>query len=221
MSDSLDKIGVQYAIEWPKQCFYWDWTRVKKWVEAHPLQKAHFDGCRFGLMNKKGEYIKKPWTVATTIPELFHKFIGRFCKGGHTHSKCTQESESYTSPFARTVHSSFATSCTEAPRSKARRANVAAVALQAPKAQSLSSYIPVAIRAIQHKQVLTVDERGEVRAQAFFDPDRLADAMTGLMHTAGLGDGSSQTWKMPLLTRRTRTYPRQGVAPRARKLARP
>ena len=32
MCDSLDKIGVHYAFD-----------RVKKWVEAHPLQKAHFD----------------------------------------------------------------------------------------------------------------------------------------------------------------------------------
>ena len=30
MSDSVDKIGVQYAIEWLKQCVRWDWTRVKK-----------------------------------------------------------------------------------------------------------------------------------------------------------------------------------------------
>ena len=60
MSDGLDKIGVQYAIEWPKHCVYWDWTRVKKWIEAHPIQKAHFDGCRFGLINKKGNISRSP-----------------------------------------------------------------------------------------------------------------------------------------------------------------
>ena len=107
MSDGLDKIGVQYAIEWPKHCVYWDWSRVKKWIGAHPIQKAHFDGCRFGLINKKGEYVKKPWTVATTIPQLYDKLSGKCCKGGHIHGKCTKESESYTSPFARTVHSTF------------------------------------------------------------------------------------------------------------------
>ena len=53
VSDGLDNVGVQYAIEWPKHCVYWDWTRVKKWTEAHPIQKAHFDGCRFGLINKE------------------------------------------------------------------------------------------------------------------------------------------------------------------------
>ena len=72
-----------------------------------------------------------------------------FCKGGHTHGECTKESESYTSPFARAVRSSFATSCTEAPNSKARRADMAAASSHG-----------------QHKQVLTVDER-EARAQAF------------------------------------------------------
>ena len=191
MSTGLDKIGVQYAIEWPKHCVYWDWSRVKKWIEAHPIQKAHFDGCRFGLINNKGEYVKKPWTVATTIPQLYDKFSGKCCKGGHTHGKCTKESESYTSPFARTVHSTFSASVAEAVQSKARRATVAAVATQVPKALSIPSHPPVADMAAQHKQVLTVDER-EYRAQAFFEnltnPDRLADAMAGLTPQAWVND---------------------------------
>ena len=91
-------------------------------------------------------------------------------------------------PFARAVHSSFCTSVSEARHSKARRANVAAVAIQA---SSLSFCLPVANMAAQRKQVLTVDER-EQRAQAFFDsmsdPDRLADAMARLTPQAWVTD---------------------------------
>ena len=98
------------------------------------------------------------------------------------------------------VHSSF--SASEAPHSNARRANVAAVAIQAPKAPSLYSRLPVAVMAAQRKQVLTVEER-EQRAQAFFDgltdPDRLADAMASLTPQAW-ATMSSRTWKIPLLT---------------------
>ena len=191
MSAGLDKVGVQYAIEWPKHCVYWNWSRVKKWIEAHPVQKAHFDGCRFGLINKKGEYVKKPWTIATTIHQLYDKFSGKCCKGGHFHGKCTKESESYTSPFARTVHSTFSASVAEALHSKARRATVAAVATQVPKALPIISHPPVADMAAQRKQVLTADER-ESRAQAFFEgltnPDRLADAMAGLTPQAWVND---------------------------------
>ena len=79
-----------------------------------------------------------------------------------------RKSESYTSPFARTVHSTFSAIVAEALRSKARRASVAAVATQVPKALPIISHPPVADMAAQHKQVLTVDER-ESRAQAFFE----------------------------------------------------
>ena len=108
-----------------------------------------------------------------------------------TTGKCTKESESYTSPFARTVHSTFSASVAGALRSKARRANVAAVATQVPKALPIISHSPVADMAAQRKQVLTLDER-ESRAQAFFEgltnPDRLADAMAGLTPEAWVND---------------------------------
>ena len=68
---------------------------------------------------------------------------------------------------------------------------MAAVAIQAPKAQSLPTHLPLAVMAAQHKQDLTVEE-GETRAQAFFDgltdPDRLADAMAGLRPQAWVTD---------------------------------
>ena len=154
MCDGLDKIGDQYAVEWPKHCVYWDWSRVRKWIEARPIQKAHFDGCRFGLINRKGEYVKKPWTIATTIPQLYDKFSNRCCKGGHIHGKCTKESESYTSPFARAVHSTFHAFVTEAQHSRPRRATVAAVATQASQASLLAFNLPVAYMAAIRKPVL-------------------------------------------------------------------
>ena len=32
LSCGLDRIGAQYAIEWPKNCVYWSWDRIRKWL---------------------------------------------------------------------------------------------------------------------------------------------------------------------------------------------
>ena len=53
LSDSLEKVSVHYALEWPKHCVCWEWNLVRTLVESRPLRKAHFDGCRCGLMNRK------------------------------------------------------------------------------------------------------------------------------------------------------------------------
>ena len=126
------------------------------------------------------------------LPRPFlNSTINRCCKGGHTHGKCTKESESYTSPFARAVHSTFHAFVTEARHSRPRRATVAAVATQASQASLLASNLPVAIMAAIRKPALTIEER-ETRAQQFFeglhDPDRLADAMAGLTPQAWVND---------------------------------
>ena len=39
-----------------------------------------FDGCRFGVVDDRGQPIKKPWRLMTTSPEIVEAFKGIFCK---------------------------------------------------------------------------------------------------------------------------------------------
>ena len=60
LSCGLDRIGVQYAIEWPKNCVYWSWDRIRKWLKSHELPEVTFDGCRLGLKESHCILIHSP-----------------------------------------------------------------------------------------------------------------------------------------------------------------
>ena len=97
LSTSLDCCRVHYALEWPRGCTYWEMKRVQKWLDDQKCVKADFGGCRLGLVNSDSVSVKKPWTVATTMPHLVQQLDGLRCAGGHPHAKCTKDSENYTS----------------------------------------------------------------------------------------------------------------------------
>ena len=73
--------GGTIAFEWPKNCAYWHWPRVKKFKKLArrlvrktvliDLVAAEFDCCAFGLTSGNGNPIRKPWRVATNMPVLF------------------------------------------------------------------------------------------------------------------------------------------------------
>ena len=62
--------GGTIAFERPRNCAYWHWPRVKKFVDEFDLVFAEFDGCAFGLTFSNGNPIRKPWRVATNMPTL-------------------------------------------------------------------------------------------------------------------------------------------------------
>ena len=137
LSCGLDRIGAQYAIEWPKNCVYWSWDRIRKWLESHELSKVTFDGCRLGLKDSRGTPVKKPWRIATSCKVIVKAFKNKTCRGGHSHAKCLKESEDYTPKFALLVHQAFALQAAE------RRQTRCAVA--ALPAQPATPAIPFAL----------------------------------------------------------------------------
>ena len=137
LSCGLDRIGAQYAIEWPKNCVYWSWDRIRKWLESHELSKVTFDGCRLGLKDSHGTPVKKPWRIATSCKVIVKAFKNKTCRGGHSHAKCLQESEDYTPKFALLVHQALALQAAE------RRQTRCAVA--ALPAQPATPAIPFAL----------------------------------------------------------------------------
>ena len=122
LSCGLDRIGVQYAIEWPKNCVYWSWDRVRKWLKPRELSEVIFDGCRLGLKDSRGTPVKKPWRIVTSCKAIVKEFKNKTCRGGHSHAKCLKDSEDYTPKFALLVHQAFALQAAE------RRQNRCAVA---------------------------------------------------------------------------------------------
>ena len=117
LSSGLDRIGVHYAIEWPKNCVYWSWDRIRKWLESHNLSEVTLDGC----------WVSKIRTaplsrIATSCKSIIKAFKNKTCRGGHSHAKCLKESEDYTPKFAFLVHQAFALQAAE------RRQNRCAVA---------------------------------------------------------------------------------------------
>ena len=73
------------AMEWPTGCRYWKSKKVRRFLEKHMMEKYNFHGCMLGTKNHDGIAIKKPWTVATSIPEIGHSLVKYQCDGSHDH----------------------------------------------------------------------------------------------------------------------------------------
>ena len=58
------------AIEWPRGCSYWLLSRVKSFVSKYTPTIVHLDGCMFGLKDRDGGHIRKPWKVVTNLNTL-------------------------------------------------------------------------------------------------------------------------------------------------------
>ena len=187
LSHGLDRLLVDYAIEWPQDCEYWKWTRIVKWIEGKPIRKAHFDGCRFGLRNEKGESVKKPWTIATTLDSLYVAFRDKCCTGGHVHGKCNRSSEEYCLRMVDLIHKAFQENMSRTPCTY-----VAAPAIKLPSNPRLESppclSEGMASRAVE---ILSAEERAarlQEMSAAATDADRLADALAGLSSPAWWND---------------------------------
>ena len=95
------------VFEWPRYCTYWKWPEVEQFLRDNKMQKADFNGCRFGLRSiVKGSedlFLPKPWTFATNIPEVYDGFHGMFCPGlgpNHQHDSTSGINTRYTQGYA-------------------------------------------------------------------------------------------------------------------------
>ena len=99
------------ALEWPTGCRYWKSKKIRRFLEANMMEKYNFHGCMLGTMNHDGIAIKKPWTVATSIPEIGHSLAKYQCDGLHDHvagrGTDLKATELYTWRFVDTVHAAL------------------------------------------------------------------------------------------------------------------
>jgi hypothetical protein len=110
---------IPIVFEWPRCCQYWRFPKVKAFLKRNNLSLARFDGCAFGLRScierEKEKFLKKPWMIATNVPEVFKALDGRLCPGvslEHQHSvtcgKNALHSQYYTRELAETIHAAIA-----------------------------------------------------------------------------------------------------------------
>ena len=72
------------TFELSKNCKYWSWPSVQKFINDYKLQQYAFHGCQFGLKGLSGKPLKKGWKIATDVPQL--NVLDSFtCDGSHTH----------------------------------------------------------------------------------------------------------------------------------------
>jgi hypothetical protein len=68
------------AFGWPTHCEqYWEAPEIFARLKEVQLLVATLDGCRFGLLSRTREAIKKPWEVATALPKLSEHLNGQTC----------------------------------------------------------------------------------------------------------------------------------------------
>ena len=83
--------SVHLYMEWPKSATYgWrmrEWHELEQWLRQkfqQPLYSTEMHGCMFGLQDKHGQLINKPWIVLTTDFD-FYQSAYCVCDWSHKH----------------------------------------------------------------------------------------------------------------------------------------
>ena len=86
--------------------------RVKTLLEKIGMVASDFDGCQYGLKSVRKDrehlFLRKPWTIASNIPEVF-ALLCKLCPGetvSHRHDTCNGKNaiaSQYYTPFMVTL----------------------------------------------------------------------------------------------------------------------
>ena len=98
------------AFELSKNCKYWRWPMVRKFMLERSMVMHHFDGCMMGVLGNNGQPMKKSWTIAGNFKEL--EMLDSFkCDGSHKHDqsrgKALKLAENYTFKLTDMLHECF------------------------------------------------------------------------------------------------------------------
>ena len=125
------------AFELSKNCKYWKWPVVHKFVKRFQLELLPFHGCQFGVVGAKGKPMLKSWQVASNMETLF-KLKEYKCNGQHDHDQSRGNSlklaENYTFALTDFVHKAFHDAAAKAQKTQAKEQRLALAAMSAPSA---------------------------------------------------------------------------------------
>ena len=98
------------AFELSKNCKYWRWPMVRKFLIERSMTTHHFDGCMLGVLGNNGQPMKKSWTIAGNFKELAVLDSLKF-DGKHEHDqsrgKALKLAENYTFKLTDMLHECF------------------------------------------------------------------------------------------------------------------
>ena len=99
------------AFELSKNCKYWSWSIVNRFLSKYCLTKHSFHGCCLGVKGLNGLPMKKGWTIASDIKQL--EGLEQYkCNGQHKHDesrgKALKQAEQYTYDLTDFIHRCFA-----------------------------------------------------------------------------------------------------------------
>ena len=98
------------AFELSKNCKYWRWPMVRKFLIERSMTMHHFDGCMMGVLGNNGQPMKKSWSIAGNFKELV-KLDSFKCDGKHEHDqsrgKALKLAENYTFKLTDMLHECF------------------------------------------------------------------------------------------------------------------
>eukprot|EP00959_Pyramimonas_sp_CCMP1952_P049096 1025545-Pyramimonas_sp.AAC.1 len=101
---AVHKAGGAVCLEWPIQCNYWRDPQVKEFMREPEFVKTALHGCAYGLRDIVGNFMKKPWTIASTSHDVTEG-LERKCDGTHEHVEArgreSKSAEDYTDAFAK------------------------------------------------------------------------------------------------------------------------
>ncbi len=112
--------GAMIAVEWPRQCSYWNHPSVTQFLHRHGFVRHHYNGCMYGLTSENptthGMPLKKSWTIASNTRHL-GQHLNMCCDGTHKHAivkgRDAKLSEGYTHAMVTQIHNSFHEFCQE------------------------------------------------------------------------------------------------------------
>ena len=117
------------ALELSKNCKYWRWPMVRKFLIERFMSMHHFDGCMLGVLGNDGHPMKKSWTIAGNFKEL-ERLDSCRCSGKHEHDqsrgKAVKFAENYTFKLTDMLHECFRVAAVgQASKRKACNAKIA------------------------------------------------------------------------------------------------
>ena len=94
------------AFELPKNCEYWSWDIVKKFIAKYNLVPTLCDGCMLGVRDRNGLPIKKSWQISCTFP--LQRLQAQVCDRSHSHGESRgpdlKHAEEYTFDMVDAIH---------------------------------------------------------------------------------------------------------------------
>jgi len=102
----IEGFGGTWSYEWPAYCLGWRLESLQRWFGGRSSFYSRFDGCRFGLTDRHGRPVKKPWAVMTSNRTLAAGLDGFLCQCSRgAHAPCegsvARSSENYTETLVK------------------------------------------------------------------------------------------------------------------------